>query len=73
MIQTLKKIEKIVDKISRLYFEKQSKGWSKIESYESSVKQIFNELGKLPKDEATMLCEMLEDCRQDWGIDAIYR
>ena len=72
MIQTLKKIEKIVDKISMLYFEKQNKGWSKIESYDSSVKHIFKELGKLPPDEATMLCEMLEDCRQDWGIDAIY-
>ena len=56
-----------------LYFQKQNKGWSKIESYDSSVKQVFNELGKLPPDEAEMLCERLEDCRQDWGIDAIYR
>lgn len=73
MIQTLKKIEKIIDKISMLYSEKQNKGWSKTESYDSSVKQVFNELGKLPHDEAKILCEMLEDYRQDWGIDAIYR
>lgn len=66
---TTKRLENILAEIQYLYLDNLNKGWPKLESYDSSVRQVFLKVGKLNSEDASLLCETLNDLRDEWGIN----